>query len=787
MVGTTKPTLQIDLSEFKLHLHLKNRIQLTLHFNSPSRRFYLSVIALVVNDMKRLGKIKSIPLQDHLQLLALLNESIGGAAGSSDMENLLPRIYRKWKDALPNLEEAPLFKVLGKKREDGDGGIGKIYSFTDAEKDGWANLFEYMGSDENVRLKFAIDKIGVDLYGTSIIFGDFRNGEAWDRFISSLKKDGKEESEPKEETVEETVVPETPAVPLSPPQERKIAWFSRYRWLMLVVVPGVVAGAIWKIYFSPSPIEVASVDRMKYSLPENPSIAVLPFVNISGDKEEEYFSDGLTEDLITDLSKISGLLVIASNSTFIYKGKQVKIKEIAEDLGVRYVLEGSIRRAGEEIRINAQLVDALTGHHLWAERYDGTMGRIFALQDQITKKIVSALAVKLTGNEKERVAQKGTDNVAAYDAFLRGYVQYLRFTPEDFAKAEASFQKALELDPTYGRAYAALSAVYWDACGPLLKALGISWHEARARAIQYLKKATEGPIAHSVRSERYLWRRQHQEAISEMERALAHDPNDPISLYNMGNTLIFSGRPKEAVELFKKGMRLDPHNPSRYLTGLGRAHFCMGELGEAVGMYEKAIRFNPETIPWAGGWYLAAFYALVGRDLEARSMVETIKKEKFDVPGTYNLRYFMNSAPYKDQAVAERLVEGLRKAGISPANIPGGYFPAFKENQLTGKEIKNLLFGTTILGYVFYPQQFSVKFNENGEMTWNGPPIGGGPTIERGKSRIEGDTICWQYEKRFGGVEYCATIFRYPGGSYEGKDEYFWCTDFGFGTFSPVR
>ena len=168
-------------------------------------------------------------------------------------------------------------------------------------------------------------------------------------------------------------------------------------------------------------------------------------------------------------------------------------------------------------------------------------------------------------------------------------------------------------------------------------------------------------------------------------------------------------------------------------------------------------------------------------------MFETIKKEKFDVPGTYNLRYFMNSAPYKDKAVAERLAEGLRKAGIPPANIPGGYFPAFKENQLTGEEIKNLLFGTTISGYVFYPNQFWVKFNENGEMTWNGPSMGGGPTIESGKSRIEGDTICWQYEKRFGGVEYCATIFRYPGGSFKGKDEYFWCTDFGFGTFSVVR
>src|SRR5512139_532285 len=209
MAESSRPSIKIDLNEFKLYLPLKNKTQLTLHFNSPSRRFYLSVIALVVNEMKKLGKIKSIPLQDHLDLLTLLNESVGGAAGSSDKENLLPRIYRKWKDALPSLEEAPLFKVLGKRKEEGDGAIGKIYSFTDAEKDGWANLFEYVGGEENVRLRFAIDKIGVGLNETSIIFGDSRNADAWDQFISSLEKGRKEESEP----VEENAVPEPPVVP----------------------------------------------------------------------------------------------------------------------------------------------------------------------------------------------------------------------------------------------------------------------------------------------------------------------------------------------------------------------------------------------------------------------------------------------------------------------------------------------------------------------------------------------------------------------------------------------
>ena len=347
MVQSSRPSIQIDLNEFKLHLHLKNRTQLTLHFDSPSRRFYLSVIALVVNEMKKLGKIKSISLQEHLDLLVLLNESIGGAAGSSEKENLLHRIYRKWKDALPNLEEAPLFKVLGKKKEEGDGAIGKIYSFTDAEKDEWANLFEYMGSEENVRLKFAIDKIGASLNDIVILYEDSLNADAWERFISSLKEKGveKQEAEPDKRVSEE---PEVPAPPL---KKRRISLPGRYRWVALiaavVVVLGAITLAIKKGYLKPHPDDVASTEKMAFPLPDVPSIAVMPFVNMSKDPNQEYFSDGMTDDLITDLSKISGLVVIARNSTFTYKGKPVKVKQIAEELGVRYVLEGSVRRAGD--------------------------------------------------------------------------------------------------------------------------------------------------------------------------------------------------------------------------------------------------------------------------------------------------------------------------------------------------------------------------------------------------------------------------------------------------------
>ena len=247
-----------------------------------------------------------------------------------------------------------------------------------------------MGSNENVRLKFAIDKIGVGLNEALILFGDSLGGEAWDQFIGSLKKDGQEESEP----VGETALPEPPVVLSSFPQERKTSWFSRYRWVVLVIVIGIAAGAIWKINLRPASTETASIDRMKYPLPDSPSIAVLPFVNMSEDPKREFLCDAITNSIITALFNVPKVFVISRGSTFSYTGKTVKVKQVSEEFGVRYVLEGSVQRSADRNRINAQLIDALTGHHIWAERYDGDLKDIFALQDEITVKILTAIREK---------------------------------------------------------------------------------------------------------------------------------------------------------------------------------------------------------------------------------------------------------------------------------------------------------------------------------------------------------------------------------------------------------
>jgi TolB-like protein/Flp pilus assembly protein TadD len=523
---------------------------------------------------------------------------------------------------------------------------------------------------------------------------------------------------------------------------------------------------------------------MKYPLPDKPSIAVLPFLNLSKDPDQEYFTDGMVDDLITDLSKISDLLVVARDSTFTYKGKPAKVKQVAEELGVRYVLEGSVRRAGDEIRINAQLVDAMTGHHVWAERYDGSMKDVFALQDRITRKIVTALAVKLTGTEKQTIEEKGTNNIEAYDAFLRGRIHYLRLTPDDLSRAIQSFKKTIELDPNYGRAYAALALAYWTGTyvPGVMRGLEVSWLEARLRVRQYLKLGMKNPTATArhVNGLSFLLRRQHEEAVSELERALVLDPNDPSIYQDMGLVLNFSGKPKEAVDFLNRGMRLDPHNPARYLIFLGMAQFCMGNLEEAANLIEKARRINPEM---TGSFsYLAVIYGLLGRQKDARAALETYIKV-WGGPVNPRLRDIMYPFPFKDRAVADRFAEGMVKAGI--AGPPSAYFPSYKENQLTGEEIKKMLLGSKITGIsIGTGQQWWVERKKNGETTIGGPEPNSSDT---GKSRIEGDLLCTQFQKSLWGIEYCMTVFRNPRGTYESKDEYLNIADFGFSPWSIAR
>jgi adenylate cyclase len=660
----TRP-ITIDLNEFKLHIDLKKKIELTLHFNSPSRRFYLSLIAFVVNEMKQLGKITSIPLEGHHDLLALLNDTVGGSAGSSDKENLLPRIYRKWQHALPNLEEAPLFKVLGKRKEY-DEGAGKAYPFTEAEKDSWANLFEYRGSEENVRLKFAIDKIGAGLEDVVILYEDSLNGDAWERFISTLK--AKVENAPEIGTIEPpSEVPEAPSV--SPPREHGTAWQIGHRRIALVIMIVVIAGAatlaIWKLYSKPAPVKRASMERMAFPLPEKPSIAVLPFVNMSKDPEQEFFSDGLTEEIITALSKSPYLFVVARTSTLAYKGKSIGVDQVAKELRVRYVLEGSVRRAGDQVRISAQLIDAKTGHHQWAERYDGSMRDVFAIQNEIASKIMKTLQVKLRVGPSPGETRGGSKNAEAYLKSVEANEQIARCTGEGRAQARTLFEEVIALESDFSRGYSGLALCI----GIVANSEGrdsLFYRESMTRAIDLAQKALSlnetDAINHTVLAYLFALTKQHDKAVVQAERALALEANSFLALHYSGIALMYSCRGKEALAVFQKTERLNPSYPFMPIH-LTWVYLLLGRYEEAFEQAQKAVERNRQFVfgQFVAQLLLAATCNLTGREAEARAAAEEVLK----ISPHFSVERWQYNLAFKDNDQIDRTMNALRKAGLN--------------------------------------------------------------------------------------------------------------------------
>jgi TolB-like protein/cytochrome c-type biogenesis protein CcmH/NrfG len=393
-------------------------------------------------------------------------------------------------------------------------------------------------------------------------------------------------------------------------------------------------------------------------LPDKPSIAVLPFDNMSGDPEQEYFSDGISEDLITDLSKISGIFVVSRHAAFLYKGKAVRPEQVSRELAVRYILEGSIRKAENRVRITAQLIDATTGFHLWAERYDRDLDDIFSVQDEITQKIVAALEVKLTEGEQERVAHRYTESAKAYDVYLRAREYYLRFNKEANMQAQQLYERAIEIDPNYAPAYAELSLTYF-----------VEWYRQWSEDPQALDRGLEAaqravtlddflPEAHTMLGWIHLWRKRHEQAIAEGERAIALDPNYADGYARLGYILSFSGRPEEAIGLIKKAMRLDPHYPFVYLCYLGHSYYLAGQIEEAIAALKRAIARNPDYL--SSYRWLAAIYSELGREEEARTAVAEILR----ISPLSSIEFSRKSIPYKDPPILERCIDALRKAGL---------------------------------------------------------------------------------------------------------------------------
>jgi adenylate cyclase len=392
---------------------------------------------------------------------------------------------------------------------------------------------------------------------------------------------------------------------------------------------------------------------------DKPSIAVLPFVNLSGDTEQEYFSDGITEDLITDLSKLSGLFVISRNSVFLYKGKAVKPEQMSQELGVKFILEGSVRKAGSRVRITAQLIDATTGYHLWAERYDRELQDIFAVQDEVTQKIVAALQIKLTEGEQQRFGRVPTQNLEAYECLLRGLELYHRRAPEAHAQARQLFERAVALDPQFAAAHAWLGRAcmteylfQWNNDPSLMEQGAIL-----ARKAMTLDESL--PVAHQTLAYAYLARRQYDPALAAARRAVALDPNGADACVTLGEILSCVGQSGEAIGLVEKALRLDPHYPPSYLFALGQAYYLADRSEDAIAAFKRLLTRNPDHV--RGHFLLAMVYADAGRDQEARVEIAACRA----INPSYSPEGMRGVIPYKARDLVDHWMATVRRLQTS--------------------------------------------------------------------------------------------------------------------------
>jgi TolB-like protein/Tfp pilus assembly protein PilF len=392
-----------------------------------------------------------------------------------------------------------------------------------------------------------------------------------------------------------------------------------------------------------------------------PAIAVLPFDNLSGDPEQEYFADGIAEDLITRLSACRDFPVIARNSSFTYKGKPVDVKQVSRELGVRYIVEGSVRRASDRVRISAQLIDATTGAHIWAERYDRELRDIFALQDEITDAIAASMRPELQQSEEERAVSQEPQNLEAWDWAMQGWWHHSRFTREENAKARSLFERAIELDPHLVLAHVGVATTHhFD--------LLFQWSDSRERSVAELERAArrcvvldaKNPHAQEAMGIAYRVLGESDKAIAAFDRAIRLNPSLGIAYFSLGLTLTFVGRPEEGIEKLDKAMRLSPYDPTTWLfcVAMALAHSAAGRDEEAVDWAQRSLQHRPD---WLFSYLtLAASYAHLDRIEEARAaLAEALRLQPgFSLSG---LQIILSAAR---PAFLERAIDGLRKAGL---------------------------------------------------------------------------------------------------------------------------
>ena len=405
---------------------------------------------------------------------------------------------------------------------------------------------------------------------------------------------------------------------------------------------------------SPKPLVAERLEQ-----PEKPSIAVLPFDNMSGDPGQEYLSDGLTEQIINGLCKVSNLFVIARNSSFAYKGKSVNVQQVGKELGVRYVLEGSVQRAGDRVRITAQLIDLTTGYHIWSENFDRDLSDIFALQDEITLKIIEMMQIKLTFGEQARLWAGLTTNIQAFDMLMRGLDAFYRTNEKDNKQAQEFFKQAINIDKSYAMAYAWLGLTHTSE-------IFYGWSKSPAKSFEQAERCAEKALAlndsydhaHLLLAWNSMVKRQHDEAIKAAERAIELNPNGADDYASLSFIHSFADNSKLATELANTALRLNPIPPHFYYTVLGIAYRLEARYREAIGLVDKCLIENPDNLQAL--LLLAACYSYLNQIEEAKKASKKILR----INPKFSAVNYVTTLPYKNQDVANRYLDALRKAGL---------------------------------------------------------------------------------------------------------------------------
>jgi adenylate cyclase len=648
-------TIQCDLTAYKITLQFHGSSSpLVVHFDTPSRRFYFSIIALIITEMKRQSRPGFVHIHRHQNVLTRLDQSLSGKNASEHPEGMWAKIKMAWRHRLPDLESAALFKILDRDLVAPYEKGGKYrYQCAEAECDSWASLFGY---DENNtwRFKFAVDSASVGLDDISVTLGDLRDNSAWEEFIKRLN------IKPVAGEILKGPGVSATAEPASKERDRhkgirKVIW----GWA-IIAAAAIIAVVVWRftVYKTPAPTQSVDLGVAVYPSSDKPSLAVLPFENLTGDPQQEFFSDGIADQLITSLSQEPYLYVAARTSSFTFRGNPMPAQEIAAKLGVQYLIEGSVQRDKDRVRINVQLIDGRDGNHIWSKGYDRNNADLFALQDDISMEVMAVLNVQVTGYTAGALKHSRPKSLKAYEHYLRGLYFHLGRRREDVQTARQSFEEAIRIDPHYGRAYTWLANTYLDEIELRLTTQKEQVLEKAEAAVEKALAADPDYPPYGTLSRISRIKKDMDSAILYARKGVQQGPTDSGQHYMLCIALYLAEKFDEAIDVCETALRLAPFRPVNYVMQLGWSMVGDAQYDEALPLFREVIDRSPTSyyayLAYKG---LTAAYELTGRHADAQWAAQNVMR--IDPNFTLEMESRAKESPFK-----ERMFNAYRAAGL---------------------------------------------------------------------------------------------------------------------------